>query len=213
LHPEVSGRTGVNKIFLILQEITIMKRILTLFLLLIVFNGFPQKTDSTALVLIDIQNFYFPGGDLPLVKPEQAAQQAKKVLDYFRKKQGLVVHVKHAYEPGGDIYKLLKPVEGEKVFTKIEVNCFLGTGLNDYLKSQHIRYVVLAGMQTHMCLEGGTRAAHDLGYQCTVISDACATRDLKFGDTIVSAKDVHLSTLATLKSYAKVTSVDEYLKK
>lgn len=67
-------------------------------------------------------------------------------------------------------------------------------------------------MQTHMCLEGGTRAAHDLGYQCTVLEDACATRDLKFGDTTIAAKDVHLSTLATLKSHAKVTTVEEFLK-
>jgi len=104
------------------------------------------------------------------------------------------------------------PTADEKVFTKKEVNCFLGTGLDEYLKENHIKYVVLAGMQTHMCLEAGTRAAHDLGYKCTVVSDACATRDLKFGDKTVSAEDVHLSTLATLKSYATILSCEEYLK-
>ena len=71
---------------------------------------------------------------------------------------------------------------------------------------------MLAGMQTHMCLEGGTRAAHDLGYACTVIQDACATRDLKFGETTIQASDVHASTLATLKNYANVFTLKEYLK-
>ena len=164
------------------------------------------------LILIDIQDFYFPGGDVPLVEPEAAALQAQKVLEYFRKNKGLVVHVKHAYEPGGDIHPLVKPVEREKVFTKKEVNSFLGTGLDEYLKENHIKYVVLAGMQTHMCLEGGTRAAHDLGYRCTVVEDACATRDLKYNNEVIPARQVHLSTLSTLKSYARIVTTEEFLK-
>jgi nicotinamidase-related amidase len=188
-----------------------MKRILLVLLILITSQGFAQKLDSTALILIDIQYFYFPDGDVPLVEPEAAALQAQKVLTYFRENEGLVVHVKHAYEPGGDIHTLVKPAAGEKVFTKKEVNAFLGTGLDDYLKSNDIKYLVLVGMQTHMCLEGGTRAAHDLGYKCTVIGDACATRDLKFGDTTVRAAEVHASTLATLKSYARVLTASDFL--
>lgn len=66
-------------------------------------------------------------------------------------------------------------------------------------------------MQTHMCLEAATRAAHDFGYICTVVENACATRDLKFGEITVKAKDVHYSTLATLKSYAKVVNLREFL--
>ncbi len=189
-----------------------MKKLIFFVFALISLNTFGQSLDSTALILIDIQNFYFPGGDVPLVEPEAAALQAQKVLHQFRENNGLVVHVKHAYEPGGDINKLVLPTADEKVFTKKEVNSFLGTGLDEYLKENHIKYLVLAGMQTHMCLEAGTRAAHDLGYKCTVISDACATRDLKFGDKTVSAEDVHLSTLSTLKSYAKIVTVKEFLK-
>ena len=147
-----------------------------------------------------------------MAEPEKAAEQAKKILEYFRKNDGLVIHVKHDFQPGGEIHKLVKPLDGEKIVTKNEVSCFLGTDLDDFLKGRKIKNIVLAGMQTHMCLEGGTRAAHDLGYSCTVIGDACATRDLKIGDSIVKAIDVHLSTLATLKSYAKVITVDEYLK-
>jgi len=98
------------------------------------------------------------------------------------------------------------------VITKKEVNAFLNTGLNDYLKQNNIKYVTLCGMQTHMCLEAGTRAAHDFGYDCIVVEDACATRDLKFGDVTVKASDVHYSTLATLKSYAKVLILNDYLK-
>jgi len=185
---------------------------LILTLIVISFFANAQKLDSTALILIDIQNFYFPGGASELGEPEKAAEQAKILLNYFRENKGLVVHVKHDFSPGGEIHQLVKPLDNEKVFTKKEVNAFLNTGLNDYLKQNNIKYVTLCGMQTHMCLEAGTRAAHDLGYNCTVVEDACATRDLKFGDVTVKAKDVHYSTLATLKSYGKVLSLDEYLK-
>ena len=190
----------------------IMKRAISLFLLiLIVLAGNAQKLDSTALILIDIQNFYFPGGAAALVEPEKAAEKAKLLLNYFRDNNGLVVHVKHDFNPGGEINIMVKPLESEKVFTKKEVNAFLNTGLNDYLKQNNIKYVTLCGMQTHMCLEGGTRAAHDLGYECTVVEDACATRDLKFGEVTIKAKEVHYSTLATLKSYAKVLSLNEFV--
>ncbi len=189
------------------------KAALLIILILFGLQTFAQKLDSSALILIDIQEFYFPGGVSALVEPEAAAEQAKKVLDYFRKESGLVVHIRHDFEPGGDIHKLVKPIDAEKTFTKKEVNAFLGTDLHKYLTGHHIKYLVLAGMQTHMCLEAATRAAHDLGYICTVIDDACATRDLKYGDITIAAQDVHASTLATLKSYAKVTTADEFLTK
>ena len=171
-----------------------------------------QTPDSTALILIDIQYFYFPGGDMELSEPEKAAEKAKQLLDFFREKKALVVHVRHEHNPGGDIYKLVAPLESEKVFSKKEVNSFLGTGLEEYLKQNHIKKLVLCGMQTHMCLEGATRAAHDLGYECTVIKDACTTRDLIFDDVLTPAKQVHYSTLATLRNYAKIMGADEFLK-
>lgn len=189
-----------------------MKKYFLLFIFVILsISVFSQKLDSTALIIIDIQDFYFPGGDAPLVEPEKAADHAKEVLNYFRENHGLVVHVRHAYEPGGKIYKLVTPVENEKVFTKKEVNAFLNTGLNNYLQEKHIKNLVLCGMQTHMCLEAGTRAAHDLGYKCTVIGDACATQDLKFDNVTIKATDVHYSTLATLKSYANIFDTKEFL--
>lgn len=188
-----------------------MKKYLIAAIILISNLSYAQNLDSTALILIDIQNFYFPGGAVELVEPEKAGEQAAKLLNHFREKKGLVVHVRHNFEPGGEIHKLVEPNTGEKVISKNEVNAFLGTDLNEYLTQNHIKYVVLCGMQTHMCLEAGTRVAHDLGYKCTVVEDACATRDLTFGENTVAAKDVHYSTLATLKNYAIVVSLDEFL--
>ena len=153
---------------------------------------------TTALLIIDIQDFYFPGGKVPLVEPEAAAENAGRVLAAFRETGKPVVHVRHDFEPGGSIHATVAPIEGEKVFTKNEVSCFNGTQVLAHLKDLGVEQLVIVGMQTHMCLEAATRAAHDLGFEVTVVGDACATRDLTYGDRTVPAADVHASTLATL---------------
>jgi nicotinamidase-related amidase len=190
-----------------------MKKISTL--LLIILSAFviqTAKSQTTALLIIDIQDFYFPGGKSALVEPEKAAVNAAKLLEYFRKEHLPVIHVRHNSEQGGKINDIVKPLIEEKVFSKDEVNCFTVPGLNDYLKSLKTDTLVICGMQTHMCVEAAVRAATDLGYKCILIHDACATKDLKFGDHVIKAADVHYSTLATLRSYAKVISVAEFLK-
>jgi nicotinamidase-related amidase len=166
---------------------------------------------DTALLIIDIQYFYYPGGKIELVNPEQAGKNAKKLLEHFRKNKMLVVHVRHNSEPGVNIHEDVKPLANEKVISKDNVNCFKRTDLLEYLKANNIKQLIICGMQTHMCVEAATRAASDLDFDCTVISDACATRNLKFGDKEIKADDVHYSTLSTLKSYAKVTDTKTYL--
>jgi len=173
----------------------------------------PYNKKETALVIIDIQYFYFPGGSLPLVAPEKASHNAAKLLAMFRKQGMLVVHVKHNAKSGAEIFPDVKPIDGEKIITKNEANSFAGTDLLNYLLKHKIKNLVLAGMQTQMCLEATTRAAYDYGFNCTVVDDACATRDLKFGDHVIKAKDVHYATLASLSGYyARVTTTENLLK-
>lgn len=181
-----------------------------------------SKTDSikTALLIVDIQDFYFPGDGPGLVGAEEASLVAKEILQTFRDKKQEVVHVRHKSSKGFEIHKNVAPLPTEKVITKEEVNSFLGTDLLDYLKGNEINRLVIIGMQTQMCLEAAVRAAHDLGFECIVVQDACATRDLKFGDKVAKAEDVQTSTLATFVGggYAKVIdlnlfkeNVDQYL--
>ena len=189
-----------------------MKRLfLTLFIIIIMI--IPANAQKKVLLLIDIQDFYFPGGKSALVEPEKAAANSAKLLDYFRIHKMPVVHVRHNSEPGGKINDMVKPIPTEKVFTKDAVNSFVGTGLNDYLKSIKADTLVICGMQTHMCVEAATRAASDMGYKCILVHDACATKDLKFGEYVIKSADVHYSTLATLKNYAVVVETAEFLVK
>ena len=145
---------------------------------LFVVSAFPQDR-NTALLIIDIQDFYFPGGDVPLVNPEDAAENAFTLINAFRENDQAVIFIRHNYEPGGEINDLVIPLKDEKVFSKNEVNSFVDTGLDEYLKNLGLTSLVICGMQTHMCVEAAIRAAHDLGYSCTLVEDACTTRDLR----------------------------------
>ena len=172
----------------------------------------PVFGQRTALLLIDIQEFYFPGGKMQLENPEQAGMNAGLVLEEFRRRDYPVYHVRHNFEPGGNIHQYVKPVDGEMVFSKDQVNAFLETGLLEALRADSIDALVLCGMQTHMCLEAAVRAGHDFGFDCTLIEDACATRALQYEELIIPAKNVHFSTIQTLEgSYAKVISTEELL--
>lgn len=176
---------------------------------------FPEETENhkTALLLIDIQNFYFPGGRSPLVNPEEASLKVSKLLNRFREKNLMVIHIRHNTQPGGEIHKYVKPLETEKVISKDHANSFKDTDLLAYLREHEIKRLVICGMMTHMCVEAATRAAHDFDFECIVVHDACATRSLKFQDREIPAEAVHYSTLASLsRYYARVVDTETFLK-
>lgn len=189
-----------------------MKRFLILISVLMISGSlcFAQR-NSKALLVIDIQDFYFPGGKMALSEPEKAAGNAALLLGWFREKNLPVIHIRHNSEPGGKINDIVKPLETEKIITKNEINSFKSTGLNDYLKKLSVDTLVICGMQTHMCVEAAVRAGADLDYKVILVHDACTTRDLIWENKIVKAQDVHLSTLVTLKNYAVLKSTSEYL--
>jgi nicotinamidase-related amidase len=64
-------------------------------------------------------------------------------------------------------------------------------------------------MMTHMCVDATVRAATDHGFECQVIQDGCATRELKFNDRLVPEADVHAAFLAALNgTYGRVLTAD-----
>ena len=172
-----------------------------------------EAQKSYALLVIDIQNFYFPGGRSELVEPVQAAEKAAAAIAHARAESNPVIYIQHKSSAGMEINDLVKPAPGEAIFVKEEVNSFLGTGLAEHIKGLGVDTLVICGMQTQMCVEAAVRAASDLGYYVFLLHDACASRNLKFGDREVTAADVHASTLAAMKSYATVLSVEEWIKR
>ena len=176
-----------------------------------------------ALIVVDIQNDYFPGGLWTLSKVEAAAAKAAQVIAAFRESGDLVVHIRHEFtsqdalffRPGSEGAQLHASVinqPDEPVVLKHFINSFRETELKPILDQHGVDEVIIVGNMSHMCVDGITRAAVDFGYRTTVLHDACATLDLEFNGVKVPAAQVHAAFMAALKfGYAPVISTDEYL--
>ena len=89
-------------------------------------------------------------------------------------------------------------------------NSFRETPLLDHLRERRIARLVIGGMMTHMCIDSTVRAAADLGFECLLAGDACATKALSFGGVTLPAESVQAAFLASLNGlFAKVQSVAE----
>jgi len=176
---------------------------------------------TQALLLIDIQNDYFPGRAMEVAGSSAAAAQAAKLLQAFRQRTLPVIHIQHVsvrasatfFLPdttGVQIHQSVAPQDGEALFQKHYPNSFRETPLLAHLREHHISQLVIAGMMTHMCIDSTTRAAADHGFPCLLAQDACATRALSFGGKTVPAGDVQTAYLAALNGlFAKVLPAEE----
>ncbi|HEY1067511.1 MAG TPA: cysteine hydrolase family protein [Pirellulales bacterium] len=176
-----------------------------------------------ALVVVDVQNDYFPGGKWTLHEMDSAADNVARLLAAARKAGQPVVHIRHEFtsdaapfftpnSPGAQIHAKAKNEAGEPVILKHFVNSFRETSLKETLDAAGVRDVVICGAMSHMCVDAATRAANDFGYNVTVIHDACASRDLEFNGVRVPAAQAHAAFMAALGfAYAKVISTDEFV--
>ncbi len=176
---------------------------------------------ARALLLIDIQNDYFPGGAMELVGMERAADNARALLETSRANGDPIFHVQHLSTrpeagfflpgtPGVEINARVVPAAGESLTQKHFPNAFRDTDLARGLRDAGVDELVVCGAMSHMCIDASTRAAFDAGFSCTLVEDACATRNLSFDGREVAARDVHGAFMAALGSvYAKLARTRE----
>lgn len=174
-----------------------------------------------ALLIIDVQNDYFPGGKCELEGAEEALTNVNNTLQAYRKKGLPVIHVQHVNLRSGatfflpdtrgvQIHEELAPIDGESVIIKHFPNSFHETGLLDLLTSKSISELVVCGMMTHMCIDTTVRAAKDFGIPITLLYDACATKDLQIMKETISAHSVHVSYMAGLNGmFAQVILTEQ----
>jgi nicotinamidase-related amidase len=186
------------------------------------FNN--QKKSELALIVVDIQNDYFPGGKWTLSGMDAAADNAARLIAAARTADDLVVHIRHEFptadapffapgSTGAQIHTKVQNREDEHVIVKHHINAFRETKLKEILDLNGIRDVVICGAMSHMCVDALTRAANDFGYNCILIHDACASRDLEFNGIKVPAEYAHAAFMAALGfAYAKAISTDDFLK-
>jgi len=176
--------------------------------------------NKSALLIIDVQNDYFPGGKMALHEPEQALEKITELLQYYRQQQWPVIHIQHEmldrpqrpatffvpHTEGQQLHPTVLPAENETLLIKHFPSSFAGTKLLEILQQQQIKQLVICGMMTQMCVDTTTRAAFDLGFEVLVAIDATACPTLHFGNTVIPADTVKATVAAALQgTFAQVS--------
>ena len=161
-----------------------------------------------ALLIIDVQNDYFPGGANELSHPSEAEKRIRQLIAESRVCGRPVIYIQHFNPPddtfflegtlGAEISDRIKPADNDKVIVKRYPNSFLETDLDEYLKSIGVTELIICGMMTHMCVDTTVRAAMDYGYSVKLVADACATMDLTTNGETVPADMVQKAFIAAL---------------
>lgn len=140
---------------------------------------------STALLIIDVQNAMFSAND-PVFNGEELVRNIKFLLAKARNKKVPVYYIQHNGPSGSDlergtqgwkIYPEISPTEADRVIQKTTPDSFYKTTLDEILNRQGITHVVLAGIQTELCVDTTCRRAFSMGYEVTLVADAHSTWD------------------------------------
>ena len=179
----------------------------------------PSALSASALILIDCQNTYREGV-MQLEGVEAALVECRKLLDRARAAQIPIIHVQHdagadsPYDTNatiGTISDIVAPHEGEPIITKHYPNSFIGTELDRLLKERGIKKLILVGFMTHMCINSTAHGGFNLGYECTVVASATATRGLVAANgNAISAQMVQDGAIASTRDlYAAIANTVE----
>lgn len=144
---------------------------------------------TSALLLIDLQNDYFPGGRYPLWNTEATLAAVEAAIARARRAHMAIVHVQHvaphadapffaAGTDGARIHpRILAAAPDAPVVVKQHADAFHQTDLAERLAQQGIDRLLLAGMMTQNCITHTALSKAADRYAVVVQADATTTVD------------------------------------
>ena len=140
---------------------------------------------TSALMIVDVQQGMFALRS-PLYRGEEVVRRIAGLLGRARAEGVPVVHIQHDGGPGHVLAKgsagwphhpLVTPGDGEMVVEKRHSSAFHDTDLHRRLCDAGIDRLIIAGMQTEMCVDSACRGAAALNYRVVLAADGHTTYD------------------------------------
>jgi nicotinamidase-related amidase len=182
-----------------------------------------MASQSPALLVIDVQKGM---DEVPLARNNPTAErQIALLLAAWRGARWPVIHVQHMStepdsplrpgRPGNALKDEVRPETGEPLFQKTVNSAFIGTALEQHLRSHGIQSLVLVGLTTDQCVSTTARMAGNLGFEVMVVDDATATFDRTGPDGVrYPAQQMHRVELASLhREFAEVVNAGGLLER
>jgi nicotinamidase-related amidase len=176
--------------------------------------------EPIALILIDLQrDFWNPISEDPSFKA--FPENIKKLLSTSRKKDFNIIHVRSMfqsdrsdwmlfYRPEGrgqipcisgtegiEFIEFAKPIIGEKIIEKQTFDSFIGTDLEEYLQDKGIKTILIAGLETSICILFTANSAYVRKFLPLVVSDACADTKERHDNTLEMYGDISFKIITT----------------
>lgn len=160
---------------------------------------------SDALIVVDPQNDFLPGGSLAVPDGNRIFDPINRIMPlfpyvvasrdwhprnhaYFQANGGPWPYHCIAGTPGAEFSPLLHASDVDEVVSKGTdpqtdgYSAFAGTALADRLHSHGVRRLFVAGLATDYCVKCTTLDARDAGFDAVVLTDAIAAINVQPGD-------------------------------
>jgi nicotinamidase-related amidase len=142
-----------------------------------------------ALLVIDLQNDYFPGGLFPLWNTDKTLEAILQAIQRARSLDIEVIHIQHLANPktglapffnpgtaGAEIHAaILAAAPHAPVVVKEYADSFYHTELEKVLSERHVSELFLCGMMTQNCVTHTAISKGAEKYSVTILPDCCTT--------------------------------------
>ena len=152
-----------------------------------------------------------------------AEKRIAALIDAARNSNLPIIHIRHEgtaessyFRSGSSGFEVKDEAcehPGEPVLLKRVNSAFIGTGLEERLRSAGIHTLIIVGATTNHCIETTTRMAGNLGFDVRLVRDATWTFDRTGPDgDFHSADEIHAISLANLNGeFASIVTADQIL--
>ncbi len=176
--------------------------------------------EKTALILIDVQEGFHEAYWGKRNNPN-FEENTSKLIAKGRMKGWKLFFIRHdSLNPrsplrkdyaGNDFMEIARPIEGDEILSKTVNSAFIGTRLEEKLRSEDIQKLVIAGLTTDHCVSTTVRMAANLGFEVRLVVDAIATFDrADMNGTQISADEIQRIHLASLNGeFAELVTVEK----
>ena len=146
---------------------------------------------TQALLVIDLQNDYFPGGKFPLWNTEVVLENIERAIGAANTLGIAVIHIQHiansemgiapffnAGTTGADIHpRILAAAPNAPIVVKEFADSFEKTTLEETLAKQGVTDLLVCGMMTQNCVTHTAISKAAEKYAVTILPDCCTTVD------------------------------------
>lgn len=147
---------------------------------------------SKALLLIDLQNDYFPGGAFSLWNTEETLNNIENAINKANAQNIPIIHIQHVANSelgiapffnkgteGVNIHpRILELAPNALIVVKEYADSFVNTTLEETLSSMNVTELLICGMMTQNCVTHTAISKSAEKYDVSILTDCTTTVDV-----------------------------------